>query len=115
MLVMSLALLAAVWAVGAWADKKTELRVHSTVVWMQALQQALERYIEKYGQDLITAAPYSSVQLDHHWVANWQQPTLDDLQQMGLLSPAFTYFSDHPVRFLLFPQALFVCVVCFLF
>ncbi len=114
MLVMTLALLAAVWAVGAWADKKTELRVHSTVVWMQALQQALERYIEKYGQDLITAAPYSSVQLDHHWVANWQQPTLDDLQQMGLLSPAFTYFSDPPARLWVFPQEPCVRAPCFL-
>ncbi|HLR82355.1 MAG TPA: hypothetical protein VK051_04395 [Paenalcaligenes sp.] len=114
MLVMTLALLAAVWAVGAWADKKTELRITSTALWMQALQQASERYIEDYGPQLINAAPYSSVVLNGHWVADWQQPTLDELQQLGLLSPAFTHFTEPPARIWVFPQEPCLGGNCFL-
>lgn len=114
MLVMALALLAAVWAVGAWADKKIELRIASTAVWMQALQQAVERYIEDYGPELSQAEPYSSMTLAGHWVVDWQQPTLDDLQQLGLLSPAFTHFSEPPARIWVFPQEPCVRESCFL-
>src|SRR5690625_7059273 len=89
MLVMTLALLAAVWAVGAWADKKTELRVHSTVVWMQALQQALERYIEKYGQDLRSEEHTSELQSRGHLVCRLllekkNKPTSRSVQHWGL-------------------------------
>jgi len=114
MLVMTLALLATVWAVGAWADKKAELRIASTAVWMQALQQAVERYIEDYGPELNKAEPYSLVVLADHRVVDWQQPTLDELRQLGLLSPAFTHFANPPARIWVFPQEPCMREPCFL-
>lgn len=68
------------------------------------MQQALERYIETYGQELINAAPHAPVWLGDYWVADWQQPTLEDLQQLGLLSSAFTHFSEPPAHMWVFPQ-----------
>src|SRR5699024_4478356 len=106
--------LATVLAVGAWADKKAELRIASTAVWMQALQQAVERYIEDYGPELNKAEPYSLVVLADHWVVDWQQPTLDELRQLGLLSPAFTHFANPPARIWVFPQEPCMREPCFL-
>src|SRR5690625_1090034 len=60
MVVMVLALLTAMWAVSAWADKKEMLKIESQARWMQTLQQATEHYIEQYGHQLIKAEPNSA-------------------------------------------------------
>ena len=112
--VMGLVLLTAVWAVGAWAEKRTELQVQATAIWMQALQQALERYIETYGQELIKASPYTPIRLDGQWVSDWQHPTIQELQQLGLLSTALNHAFEPPAWLWVFPQTPCIQEPCFL-
>jgi len=114
MVVLLLSLLAAVWAVDRWAKKKAELRVEAKVLWMQALQQATERYIESYGHLLSQSPPHSAIELEGVWLQDWQQPSLTELQQLGLLSTAFTQFGTPPGRIWIFEQTPCWQEPCFL-
>src|SRR5690625_5146583 len=76
--VLYLTILASIWAVSAWAEKKNELKVEAQIVWMRSVQQAVERYIEEYGHVFQHLEPNQSQLLDQVWIQNWQHPTLNE-------------------------------------
>lgn len=114
MVVMVLALLTAMWAVSAWADKKEMLKIESQARWMQTLQQATEHYIEQYGHQLIKAEPNSAQWLDDYLVANWQHPSVQDLQELGLLTTAFSTQVEPAAKIWVFKQEPCTTEPCFL-
>lgn len=114
MVVLLLSFVATIWALEQWADKKASLQLEAKALWMQALQQATERYIETYGHLLSQSPTNAMVEIDEVFIQNWQEPSLLELQQLGLLSPAFAQFTVPPARVWVFEQTPCWTEPCFL-
>lgn len=102
LVVLALTLLAAIWALSAWSEKRETLALEAKVLWMQAVQGAVERYIERFSHTLIESESYSAQQLNDVLVHNWQHPTIAELRDLEVLPGSFSDALEDKVRIWVF-------------
>lgn len=98
LVILVLTLLATIWAINAWAERRTTLELETKALWMQAVQKAVTHYIERFSFELHHSEPYSAQQLEGVHLENWQHPTLSELKALGVLPAAFSDQLEDKVK-----------------
>ena len=81
-----LAMLLVVWGAQALMNRLTESQARSAAVWMSVVHKAVMAYIERHGPEIQAAVGPGD--LAAHGYSDWRFPTLAELTQAGMLSPA---------------------------
>ena len=82
-----IATLLAVWGAGILANRINDGAAQSSAAWMAMVKNAVQAYIERYDQALLTAS--GTTELAHKGYANWSAPSVAELKADGLLSAGF--------------------------